>query len=241
VAGMFGMFFFLTQFLHNVLGYSNLETGFAFLPLTVAVFAMSQLSARYLLGRLGAHRLLIIGISISTLGMLGLTQVSESSTYWSILLPLVVFGTGNGLAFVPLTTLSLDGVKPADAGAASGLVNAMQQVGGSLGLAVLVTVFGTASSDAARKAPARGQSAAEFSRHVFTVAADKAFWMGVVFLVATLLIVIFAVRTPAAQVAPAEAAKAANADAAEGAASVSEATPPAEATEGAHRALVIAE
>jgi EmrB/QacA subfamily drug resistance transporter len=199
VAGMFGMFFFLTQFLHGVLGYSNLQTGFAFLPLTVAVFAMSQLSARYLLARLGAHRLMILGISLSTLGMLGLTQLSETSGYVSLLIPLVVFGSGNGLAFVPLTTTALDNVGPSDAGAASGLVNVMQQVGGSLGLAVLVTVFGTASTNAA-KHPAPGQSAAELSRHVFTVAADKAFWTSFVFLVATLLLVIFAIRSPAKRV-----------------------------------------
>ena len=193
VAGMFGMFFFLTQFLHGVLGYSNLQTGFAFLPLTVAVFATSQLSAKYLLARMGAHRLMILGISFSFLGMLALTQLSETSGYISLLVPLVVFGSGNGLAFVPLTMTALDGVTPEDAGAASGLVNVMQQVGGSLGLAVLVTVFGTASKDAARH-PAPGQTATELSRHVFTVAADKAFWTATAFLVVTLLLVIFAVR-----------------------------------------------
>jgi hypothetical protein len=80
----------------------------------------------------------------------------------------------------------------------------MQQVGGSLGLAVLVTVFGTASTDAAAKRPAPGQTAAEFSRHVFTVAADKAFWTSSAFLIATLLLVIFAIR-PAKPVAPAGA------------------------------------
>jgi EmrB/QacA subfamily drug resistance transporter len=217
VAGMFGMFFFLTQFLRGVLGYSNLETGFAFLPLTVAVFTMSQLSARYLVGRLGAHRVLIIGISLSFLGMLGLTQLSESSNYLSLLLPLLVFGIGNGLAFVPLTTTSLDGVAPADAGAASGLVNVMQQVGGSLGLAVLVTVFGTASTDAARH-PKAGLTSAELSRHVFTVAADKAFWAATLFLVGTLLLVIFAIRTPAKAPQAASAAQPAeDAEAAEAA------------------------
>ncbi len=115
-----------------------------------------------------------------------------------------MFGGGNGLAFVPLTTTSLDGVAPADAGAASGLVNVMQQVGGSLGLAVLVTVFGTASTDARPSIRRPGQTAAEFSRHVFTVAADKAFWTASAFLIATLLLVIFAIR-PAAK--PAAAAQ----------------------------------
>lgn len=193
VAGMMGMFFFLTQFLRGVLGYSDLQTGFAFLPLTAAVFTASQLSARHLVERVGAYRLMIIGITLSTTGMLLLTQLSESSGYLALLGPLLVFGTGNGLAFVPLTTASLDGVDAADAGAASGLVNVMQQVGGSLGLAVLVTVFGTVSANAAHQ-PTQGRSAAAMARHVFVVAADKSFWMASAFLVATLLLVVFAIR-----------------------------------------------
>jgi EmrB/QacA subfamily drug resistance transporter len=213
-AGMLGMFFFLTQFLNGVLGYSYLNTGLAFLPLTVAVFAMSQLSARTLVARFGGRRVLITGITLSTLGMLGLTQLSETSSYWSLLVPLIAFGAGNGLAFVPLTTFALDGVAPADAGAASGLVNVMQQVGSSLGLAVLVTVFGTASADAARH-PKAGLTADQLSQHVFTVAADKAFWMATAFVVVTLLLAIFAIRTPKA--APVAAAGAGSDEASEGA------------------------
>jgi EmrB/QacA subfamily drug resistance transporter len=194
VAGMMGMFFFLTQFLRGVLGYSDLKTGFAFLPLTAMVFTSSQLSARYLVDLFGAHRLMIVGISFSTLGMLWLTQFGEHSGYFALVAPLLVFGLGNGLAFVPLTTTALDGVDPKDAGAASGLVNVMQQVGGSVGLAVLVTVFGSASRSAAAHLPA-GLSPAEAARHVFVVAADKSFWMATIFLAATLLLVTFAVRT----------------------------------------------
>jgi hypothetical protein len=194
VAGMMGMFFFLTQFLRGVLGYSDLKTGFAFVPLTAIVFTASQLSARYLVERFGAHRLMIVGITFSTLGMLWLTQLGEHSGYLSLVAPLLVFGMGNGLAFVPLTTAALDGVEPRDAGAASGLVNDKQQVGGSLGLAVLVTVFGTASKHAAAHLPA-GLSKAEAARHVFVVAADRSFWTATIFLVATLLLVSFAITT----------------------------------------------
>jgi EmrB/QacA subfamily drug resistance transporter len=194
VAGMMGMFFFLTQFLRGVLGYSDLVTGFAFVPLTAIVFTASQLSARVLVERIGAHRLMIVGISFSTLGMLWLTQLGEHSGYASLVGPLLVFGLGNGLAFVPLTTAALDGVEPKDAGAASGLVNVMQQVGGSLGLAVLVTVFGSASKSAAKDLPA-GLSPAEAARHVFVTAADRSFWTATIFLVGTLLLVTFAIRT----------------------------------------------
>ncbi|MDT4970671.1 MAG: hypothetical protein QOG22_814, partial [Pseudonocardiales bacterium] len=98
VAGMMGMFFFLTQFLRGVLGYSDLKTGFAFVPLTVVVFAGSQLSARYLVERLGAKPLMVVGITFSTLGMLWLTQLSATSGYFSLVGPLLVFGLGNGLA-----------------------------------------------------------------------------------------------------------------------------------------------
>jgi EmrB/QacA subfamily drug resistance transporter len=201
VAGMMGMFFFLTQFLRGVLGYSDLRTGFAFLPLTATVFTASQLSARFLVHRFGDQRMMIIGITFSTLGMLWLTQLSESSNYLNLVIPLMVFGLGNGLAFVPLTTAALDGVAPADAGAASGLVNVMQQVGGSLGLAVLVTVFGTASQDAqAHLDPSL--SPAEAARHVFVVAADRSFWTATAFLAATWLLVAFAIRTRRPERAP---------------------------------------
>ena len=201
VAGMMGMFFFLTQFLRGVLGYSDLVTGFAFLPLTLVVFASSQLSARVLVERIGAHRLMIIGVTLSTSGMLWLTQLGEHSGYASLVMPLLVFGTGNGLAFVPLTTAALDGVEPQDAGAASGLVNVMQQVGGALGLAVLVTVFGSASKSAAADVPA-GTSPAEAARHVFVTAADKSFWAATIFLLGTLLLVTFAMRRDRAETEP---------------------------------------
>ncbi|MDT4920076.1 MAG: hypothetical protein QOI15_978 [Pseudonocardiales bacterium] len=193
VAGMMGMFFFLTQFLRGVLGYSDLVTGFAFLPLTVVVFTSSQLSSRVLVERVGAHRLMIIGVTLSTTGMLWLTQLGEHSGYAALVGPLLVFGTGNGLAFVPLTTAALEGVDAHDAGAASGLVNVMQQVGGALGLAVLVTVFGSASKSAAADLPP-GLSRAEAARHVFVSAADRSFWAASIFLIGTLLLVTFAMR-----------------------------------------------
>ena len=127
--------------------------------------------------------------TLSTIGMLLLTQLSESSGYAALIVPLLVFGTGNGLAFVPLTAASLDGVEPADAGAASGLVNVMQQVGGSLGLAVLVTIFGAATDHP--HVPA-GTGAADAAKLVFVHGADTAFWAATAFLAATLALVIMA-------------------------------------------------
>jgi EmrB/QacA subfamily drug resistance transporter len=203
VAGMMGMFFFLTQFLQNVLGYSPLKTGVAFLPLTAMLFLSSTFSARVLVERLASRALIAGGITLATGGLLWLTQLSETSNYLSLVGPLLVFGLGNGIAFVPLTTAALDGVAPEDAGAASGLVNVMQQLGGSLGLAVLVTVFGTASTNAARHVRP-GESAAEVARHAFMVGADRAFLVATMFLAATALLTWFAIRPTAPQATDAQ-------------------------------------
>ena len=99
----------------------------------------------------------------------------------------MLFGIGNGTAFVPLTAASLSGVEQADAGAASGLVNVMQQVGGSLGLAVLVTVFG-AGSRAALHDALPGASAAERAQHAFVAGADRAILAAAIFLAVTVVI-----------------------------------------------------
>jgi EmrB/QacA subfamily drug resistance transporter len=200
VAGMMGMFFFLTQFLQEVLGYSPLKTGVAFLPITVVLFASSQLTARTLIERFGARPLMLVGVALSTLGMLWLTQLSESSTYVSLLGPLVTFGLGNGLAFVPLTNASLSGVRPSDAGAASGLVNVMQQLGGSLGLAILVTVFGSGSRSV-RHQP-HGLTGSALAQHALTVGSEHAFEVATAFLFATFVVVAALIRTPSSPVAP---------------------------------------
>ncbi len=189
VAGMMGMFFFLTLFLQGVLGYSPIRTGLAFLPMTVAVFLASQAAARVLLERVGGGVLMVGGITLSTAAELWLTRLSPGSGYSSVLGPLLLFGTGNGLAFVPLTSLALVGVAPRDAGAASGLVNVMQQLGGALGLAVLVTVFGTAGRDTAGQRRA-GVDAATAARHAFVVGADRAFLAAAVFLASTVLLLL---------------------------------------------------
>ncbi|MBJ7608161.1 MAG: MFS transporter [Candidatus Dormibacteraeota bacterium] len=187
VAGMFGMFFFLTQFIQGVLHYGALQTGLSFLPFSVAIFAMSQLSARVLVERFGAKPVMVVGFMFSTAGLGLMTQLSATSGYLSLLVPLVLFGTGNGLGFVPLTSASLTGVRPEDAGAASGLVNVMQQLGGALGLAVLVSVFGSGAHDAATKSVAAAQQA-------FVVGADHAFIAATMFVAGTVVVLAVAIR-----------------------------------------------
>ena len=198
IAGMTGMFFFLTQFMQDVLGYSSLATGFGFLPVTISLFAASQASARVLVERFGERSVMIAGTALSTLGLLWLTRLDAGSGYLDVLGPLVLVGLGNGSAFVPLTGAALHGVQPQHAGAASGLVNVMQQVGASLGLAVLVTVFGSASRDAASSVPA-GASPTQQADYLFVSGAHSAFLVAAGLLLATVVVSALAIRrrTPA--------------------------------------------
>ena len=153
VGGMFGMFFFATQFLQVVLGFSPVRAGLAFLPMTILLFGVSRLAAR-LLGRVPPVPLILAGMVPVIAGMAWLSQISPATSYVpGVLGPMILFGVGVGLAFVPLTTSALAGVRPADAGAASSMVNVTQQVGGAVGLAVLVTVFGAASRAPGSRAP----------------------------------------------------------------------------------------
>ncbi len=170
VAGMMGMFFFMTQLLQDVLGYSPLQTGFAFLPLTVGVVIGSQVAARRLVEAFGARPVMVAGMLLSSSSVFWLAHTSEAPSYAVIGVPLFLMGLGNGTAFLPLTSAALQGVEPRHAGAASGLVNVSQQVGSALGVAVLVTVFSSASKGATLP----GGTAAEAARHAFSVGADTA-------------------------------------------------------------------
>jgi EmrB/QacA subfamily drug resistance transporter len=160
VGGMFSMFFFLSQYLQGVRGYSPLEAGVAFLPMTLVMFSMVR-SVPRLAARLGNTGLLISGVTVDALGMTWLSRIGVDTSFFpGIAVPLVMMGLGMGAALAPLTSAGIAGVEPADAGAASGLVNAAQQLGGSLGLSVLVTVFAAAGGAANRQQLTDGVSAA---------------------------------------------------------------------------------
>ena len=201
VAGMFGMFFFLTQFVQDILGLSPLAAGFAFLPMTLTVFGVSRAAPR-LLPRFGPTRLMVAGMLPVIGGMAWLAQVSGQSTYQGgVLGPMLLIGAGMGIVFVPLTVVALAGVAPADSGAASSMVNVTQQVGGSLGLAILVTVFGTAYRDAARNlAPGVSHPSAAHQQLIHGMSA--AFTVAAIFDVCVLLVIM---ATSRARPAPAAA------------------------------------
>jgi EmrB/QacA subfamily drug resistance transporter len=147
-AGVYGMFFFLTQYLQDVRGYSPLEAGVAFLPIPLTIFVVSQLTTRVLVERFPARLLMFTGLSLSTLGMVIDSQLTTTSGYAQLLASMVLFAAGNGISFVMLTATAVKGVDASDAAAASGLVNVTQQLGAALGVAVLVSVFGAASNSA---------------------------------------------------------------------------------------------
>lgn len=144
-AGMYGMFFFLGQFLQDVEGYSPLRAGLCFLPIPASVFVSSQLVSKVLTNRIRPKVLMLSGLGLAVVALGLSTQLHADAGYGQIVICLVLLGLGSGTSLVSLTSASLAGVAPADAGAASGLVNVMQQVGAALGLAVLVTVLDAAS------------------------------------------------------------------------------------------------
>jgi EmrB/QacA subfamily drug resistance transporter len=146
IAGMFATFLLLTYYLQGTLGYSAFKTGLAYLPYAVATFAGATLAGK-LMARIGPRTLMVGGMALGAIGLVLFAQVGVHTGFWSHVVPAeVVTALGLGLAFVPLTSAALVGVAPADAGVASGLVNTAQQVGNSLGAALLNTIAATATA-----------------------------------------------------------------------------------------------
>jgi EmrB/QacA subfamily drug resistance transporter len=198
-AGMYGMFFFLSQFLQDVEGYSPLRAGVGFLAVPTSVFLASQITSRFLMPRAPRKALMLSGISLSTASLVIASRLHAGVPYSHIFICLVLLGLGTGTSLVSLTSASLAGVAPADAGAASGLVNAVQQVGAAFGLAVLVTVFGGVTHHAQF---ASGSSVASPAAQALLVRGlDDAFAAGAVFALVALALVAIVVR-PVAHRAP---------------------------------------
>ena len=148
LGAMVGFFFFTTQFLQGVLGYTPLQAGMAFLPMTLPTFAAAMLVPA-LSRSLGNGGVLALALAFAAIGMAWLGLASAGTAYLAgIALPMIFIGFGNGAALGPLTVAAVAGVAPEDAGAASGLVNVAHQLGGTLGLGVLVVVFAATGTDA---------------------------------------------------------------------------------------------
>jgi EmrB/QacA subfamily drug resistance transporter len=142
---LFSMFYFLTQFLQNIQGWSAVKTGVGFLPMTAGIIVAAGLTSRFV-GKTGIRLPLIVGPAMTVVGMLWISRITPSSSYLEILGPLVIIALGMGFVFVPLTLTAVSGVEANEAGLASALLNTMQQVGGALGLAVLATIAIDASN-----------------------------------------------------------------------------------------------
>ncbi|MFZ7089202.1 MFS transporter [Curtobacterium sp. RRHDQ10] len=140
--GMFGIFLFLTYYLEQTLGYSSLKTGFAFLPMPLSIMFSSTILGTRLLPRVGPKVLILIGGLTAAIGLALLTRTELDSGYAPVVLPgLIVIGLGMGLVFSSAFSTATSGVARQDAGVASAMVNTMQQIGGSIGTALLSTVF----------------------------------------------------------------------------------------------------
>jgi len=138
-AGLFSMFLFMTLYLQNILGYTPLKAGFAFLPFSIGIILGAGVVSQ-ILPRVGPRPLMLVGITLAIAGMLLLLRTTPDSSYVSTVLPAItVMSLGMAAVFIPASSTALVGVGKHDAGVASALLNTSQQVGGSLGLALLST------------------------------------------------------------------------------------------------------
>jgi predicted MFS family arabinose efflux permease len=143
-AALFAMFFFLVQFVQDVLGYSPLKAGFAFLPVSIVIVIVAQIVSR-VVSKVGPRWLIVGGMALSCVGLAWFATLTPTSTYTGTLLPaMTVMAAGLAMVFVPVTLTAVANVAPTDSGIASAMLNVSQQIGGTLGLSILITVFATA-------------------------------------------------------------------------------------------------
>lgn len=183
---LFSMFFFVSLYMQQVLGYSALETGLAYLPLAGSIIISAGV-ASILVTRVGFKPTLTGGLVLVIVALLWFGQVSVGGSYLEdVLFPAILAGVGLGFAFVPVTIAAVTGTEPHESGLASGLINTSQQVGGALGLAILASVANSRTSDVTAGAEADPLAAlTEGFQTAFLIAAGFAF----VGILATLLII----------------------------------------------------
>lgn len=141
IGANFSMFFLVVQYDQRVLGFGPFETGLAFLPFSLGVFGMSRITPR-LISRLGARTMVMIGTGAMVVGYAWLSQLGTTSSFLgSVFGPVLIAGLATGFIFMPITATVLGGVEPEHAGSASGLLQTTQQLGGSVGVAVIVSIY----------------------------------------------------------------------------------------------------
>ncbi|GAA3012258.1 MFS transporter [Kitasatospora sp. NPDC127116] len=200
-ATILSLFYFLSQFIQNVLEFSPIRAGLAFLPMTLGMFAVARVVPK-LLPKYGAKRFMVVGALLMTVTAVWLSRISASDSYAvGVLGPMLLFGVGAGCCLMPTNVTVLSGVQPQLAGAASGVLQTMMQLGGALGLSILVTVYGTASDDAA-KHPQAG-TAVEEAHRALTHGVQSAFTASIAFVGCALVIATLLIRTPKPAAKPA--------------------------------------
>ena len=194
-SGLFSVFLFLTYYLERTLGFSAVKTGLAFLPMVAATAITSWLSSTYLQRRLGEKPLAVAGMAIAAVGMALLTRLGVQSSYATdVLPPLAIFAAGLGFAFPALTNGATDRIEHEDAGVGSAMVNVTQQIGASLGIALLTTIFTSAVNVYLADKPHTRAVAANAAVHGYTV---SFWWSATLFLVGTLIAATVLRRRPA--------------------------------------------
>ncbi len=174
-AGMFGVFLFLTYYLQQNLGFSPIQAGFAFVPMTISIVIAATSASTKLLPKLGPRPLIGGGMLLSAGGLVTLTSIGVDTAYVTHVLPgILIIGAGMGMVFASAMATATFGVQASDAGVASAMVNTMQQIGGSIGTALLSTLAASAVADRLAEAAARPDAAlaAQAAVHGYTTA----FW-----------------------------------------------------------------
>jgi len=188
VAGGLGSFFFCSLYVQNVLGYSPITSGLAFLPIPIVIGLVSTRAPR-LLGRFGFKKMLLAGTTFVGLGMLSMALMNEHASYLANILPgFLLLGVGMGLSFVAVTVAATSGVPANQSGLASGLVNTSNQIGAALGIAVLAVIAAATTTSALANGTAETAANLLGYQHAFFTAAGL--------LVVALLVTIFVIREP---------------------------------------------
>ncbi len=179
-ATLFGVFFFLTQYLQIVLGMSAIQSGFAFLPFSATIVAGSRLVPRAV-GRFGPRAVMIYGGLAVAVGLVLMSRLDETASYFPlVMISMLVMASGAVASFVSLSLAIMGAISPEDSGPASGLMQTNQQIGGAIGLAVLVTVFGTVSGNALADGSGRIEAMVAGMQRGFLVAAGIALLVTVI-------------------------------------------------------------
>jgi len=198
---LFGMFLMLTLYMQQVLGYSPMKTGVAYLAVAGTSIIWANVAAQ-LVGRVGVKPLVTAGMALLSVGMLLFTQLEVNGNYWTDLFPgFLIIAMGLAFCFVPISIAALAGIKPSEAGLASGLINTSQQIGGALGIAILSTIATTRADNAIQTGTARSSA--------FVEGFQAAFWVGAAIAAVGVVAALVFIRrdelerAPAAEAAPA--------------------------------------